>query len=139
MHEQVEVEGQPCTYAVPVTTSPGRRQRYLFIAGGIGITPILPMINEAEACGAHWRLLYGGRSAESMAFASELARSGDKVTLWPQDRRGCLTSMLMSWRSRSLARRVLLRSRTLLTAVEQRCQQWERGALHIERFRKAGG
>ena len=35
--------------------------RYLFIAGGIGITPILPMIAAAEAAGADWRLLYGGR------------------------------------------------------------------------------
>ena len=35
--------------------------RYLFIAGGIGITPILPMIAAAEAAGAEWRLVYGGR------------------------------------------------------------------------------
>src|SRR4051794_18743513 len=34
--------------------------RYLFIAGGIGITPILTMIDAAEAAGADWRLLYGG-------------------------------------------------------------------------------
>ena len=35
--------------------------RYLFVAGGIGITPILPMIAAAEAEGADWRLVYGGR------------------------------------------------------------------------------
>ena len=29
-------------------------RRYLFIAGGIGITPILPMIRAAEAAGADW-------------------------------------------------------------------------------------
>lgn len=29
-------------------------------AGGVGITPILPMVEAAEAAGADWRLLYGG-------------------------------------------------------------------------------
>ena len=42
--------------------------RYLFVAGGIGITPILPMIAAADAAGAPWRLLYGGRSRASMAY-----------------------------------------------------------------------
>ncbi len=64
--------------------------RYLFIAGGIGITPILPMIAEAEAAGADWRLLYGGRERASMAFVDELARYGDRVTIVPQDEMGML-------------------------------------------------
>ena len=37
--------------------SPG----YLFVAGGIGITPILPTIAAAQAASADWHLLYGGR------------------------------------------------------------------------------
>jgi len=36
--------------------------RYLFIAGGIGITPLLPMIDRLQAEGRDWRLLYGGGS-----------------------------------------------------------------------------
>ena len=60
----------------PLVASP----RYLFIAGGIGITPILPMIAEAEAAGADWRLLYGGRERATMAFLDELAPYGDRVT-----------------------------------------------------------
>ena len=42
--------------------------RYRFIAGGIGITPLLPMIAEAEASGADWSLDYGGRTRASMAY-----------------------------------------------------------------------
>ncbi|WP_338703180.1 PDR/VanB family oxidoreductase [Streptomyces sp. Q6] len=42
---------------------------YRFVAGGIGITPILPML--ASATG-DWSLFYGGRSRASMAFAAEL-------------------------------------------------------------------
>src|SRR5215217_9183150 len=64
--------------------------RYLFIAGGIGITPVLPMLAEAEAAGADWRLLYGGRERASMAFVDELARYGNRVTIVPQDEMGML-------------------------------------------------
>lgn len=63
---------------------------YLFIAGGIGITPFLPMIAELEARGSSWSLTYGARSRSAMAFLDELARYGDKVTLWPQDERGLI-------------------------------------------------
>lgn len=62
---------------------------YLFIAGGIGITPILPMIRAAEAAGRQWRLIYGGRSRATMAFTDELlALDGDRVQLVPQDTDG---------------------------------------------------
>ena len=63
--------------------------RYLFLAGGIGITPLLPMIRHAERAGRPWELVYGGRSRASMAFAGEIAsRGGGKVTLLPQDESG---------------------------------------------------
>lgn len=52
---------------------------YLFIAGGIGITPILPML---AAAGASARLVYVGRSEATMPFAAELkAAYGDRVRL----------------------------------------------------------
>ncbi|KQS61122.1 ferredoxin [Geodermatophilus sp. Leaf369] len=64
--------------------------RYLFIAGGIGITPLLPMIDAARRLGADWRLVYGGRTRDSMAFLDELAVHGDRVTVLPQDEHGHL-------------------------------------------------
>ncbi|GAB3573184.1 PDR/VanB family oxidoreductase [Amycolatopsis endophytica] len=63
---------------------------YLFVAGGIGITPILPMLAEAQRAGKRWRLLYGGRSRASMAFLDELRGYGEKVRLAPQDECGLL-------------------------------------------------
>ncbi|MEQ0565474.1 PDR/VanB family oxidoreductase [Amycolatopsis sp. NEAU-NG30] len=65
-------------------------KRYLFIAGGIGITPILPMLDRATATGREWRLVYGGRTRASMAFTADLARHGDRVTVQPQDEHGLL-------------------------------------------------
>lgn len=64
---------------------------YLFVAGGIGITPLLPMITAAEHAGRPWRLLYGGRTRASMAFADELTRTHpNTVTLAPADEVGLL-------------------------------------------------
>src|SRR3569833_4414885 len=48
-------------------------ERYLFVAGGIGITPLLHHWQQADLLGADWRLLYLGRSAAGIAFRGELA------------------------------------------------------------------
>jgi len=65
-------------------------ERYLFVAGGIGITPLLPMVQQADLLGADWRLLYLGRSRTSMAFLDELAPYGDRVVVHPKDELGPL-------------------------------------------------
>jgi ferredoxin-NADP reductase len=68
-----------------------RADRYIFVAGGIGITPLLPMIEQAEAEGTPWTLTYGGRSRLSMAEAARLLELyPDKVVLWPQDEKGLI-------------------------------------------------
>ncbi|MBD0859830.1 oxidoreductase [Gordonia sp. zg691] len=61
---------------------------YLFIGGGIGITPLIPMISEARRRGAQWLLVYGGRTETSMAYRDLLASHGDKVDLWIEAERG---------------------------------------------------
>lgn len=47
-------------------------EEYLFIAGGIGITPLLPMIRQARMLDVRWRLLYLGRARARLAFLDEL-------------------------------------------------------------------
>lgn len=54
---------------------------HVFIAGGIGITPILSMIHWCESQGQPWRLLYCVRSRARAAYAWTLARHGDRVRL----------------------------------------------------------
>ncbi|MEV8320886.1 PDR/VanB family oxidoreductase [Streptomyces sp. NPDC059900] len=63
--------------------------RYLFLAGGIGITPLLPMLRAATAAELPATLLYVGPSADTMPFAGELLRSyGDRVRIVETARQG---------------------------------------------------
>ncbi|WP_246243703.1 PDR/VanB family oxidoreductase [Mycolicibacterium murale] len=65
-----------------------RAQSYLFVAGGIGITPLLPMVEAVDALGLDWQLVYCGRTRASMPFRDELEMYSDRVRLWPDDERG---------------------------------------------------
>ena len=114
----------------PLVASP----HYLFIAGGIGITPMLPMIRTAHAAGADWQLMYGGRQRASMAFLDELSAYGDRVTVWPQDEFGLidLPSLLGTPNPETLV--YCCGPEPLLAAVEAQCAQWPKGSLHVERF-----
>ena len=109
-------------------------KRYLFVAGGIGITPLLPMIAEAAAAGADWRLVYGGRTRASMAFVDELSGYGDRVVLMPQDEVGMpdLDALLGTPEDDTLV--YTCGPTGLLDAIEQRCSAWPAGSLHLERF-----
>jgi ferredoxin-NADP reductase len=107
---------------------------YLFIAGGIGITPILPMIDAAEASGRAWRLLYGGRRRSSMAFLDRLAGHGDRVSIRPQDETGLLDLDVLPAQPRPGTLVYCCGPEPLLSAVEQRCAGWPAGTLRVERF-----
>ncbi|SNX57958.1 ferredoxin-NADP reductase [Streptomyces sp. TLI_55] len=79
VHEQL-TEGMEIEVRGPRNRFPlVEAESYVFVAGGIGITPVLPMLRALPA-GADWRLLYCGRSRESMPFLAELERL-DQVTV----------------------------------------------------------
>ncbi|KZS81603.1 oxidoreductase [Mycobacterium kansasii] len=61
----------------------------VFVIGGIGVTPILPMIRLAHQHGIDWRAVYAGRSRDYMPLLDEvLAVAPDRVTVWADDERG---------------------------------------------------
>lgn len=70
LHEGTEIEIRGPRNRFPLTEAPA----YLFLAGGIGITPLLPMIRAVDASGTPWKLVYGGRTRASMPFLEELAK-----------------------------------------------------------------
>ncbi|MCX2932363.1 PDR/VanB family oxidoreductase [Mycobacterium sp. CVI_P3] len=109
--------------------------RYRFVAGGIGITPIMAMADTVERAGGEWTLLYGGRTRASMAFAEDLAdRYPGRVTVWPQDEQGLLDLDALLGEPEKGTLVYCCGPEALLNAVEERCARWPEGALHIERF-----
>ncbi|MCZ2826542.1 PDR/VanB family oxidoreductase [Modestobacter sp. VKM Ac-2982] len=107
---------------------------YLFVAGGIGITPILPMVVQAELLGADWRLLYGGRQRSSMAFLDELAAHGGRVQVRPQEEHGLLDLPGFLGEPRAGTRVYGCGPAPLLGAIERACAGWPPHTLHTERF-----
>ena len=112
-------------------------ERYLFLAGGIGITPLLPMIARVAAGDVPWRLVYGGRSRDTMAFLPDLARYADAVTVVPEDSDGRpdLDALLGTPEPGTAV--YCCGPEGLLSAVERRCEAWPDGSLHVERFAAA--
>jgi ferredoxin-NADP reductase len=108
-------------------------QAYLFIAGGIGITPILAMTREADEAGIPWRLVYGGRSQEAMAFFKELERQAS-VQLFPQDRVGLLPIAEVLERAGVNTRVYCCGPEALLQAVQAQCRTADLPEPQFERF-----
>ncbi|MFC4055451.1 PDR/VanB family oxidoreductase [Actinomadura syzygii] len=134
VHERLR-PGQPLRIDGPrnhFTLEPS--PRYLFVAGGIGITPLLPMLRQAAAEGRDWRLAYGGRSLRSMAFLDELAGYGERVEFVPQDERGPLDLDALLGAPLSDTLVYCCGPEPLLAAVEERCADWPPGSLRLERF-----
>ncbi|MFE6893629.1 PDR/VanB family oxidoreductase [Streptomyces sp. NPDC057694] len=134
VHEQVregaeiEVRGPRNRFALDADAP-----AYLFVAGGIGITPILPMLREVEARGAEWRLLYGGRGRSSMPFLEDVAKlGGDRVTVVPQDEAGLpdLTAALSATAPGTAV--YCCGPEGLMAAVEAALPEGR--TLHLERF-----
>ncbi|KOX46003.1 PDR/VanB family oxidoreductase [Streptomyces sp. NRRL F-7442] len=90
VHEQVqegtELEVRGPHNRFPLVEAPA----YAFVAGGIGITPVLPMLRALPE-DARWRLLYGGRTRASMPFLEEVEKldpEGGRVTVVAEDEEG---------------------------------------------------
>ncbi len=99
--------------------------RYLFLAGGIGITPILPMIGEAGRRGRGWQLSYGARSRRHLVFADEIgALAAGRVHLVPEDEQGPLDVGSLVRECPADADIYACGPSGMLTAVQDACQRW---------------
>ncbi|MFV2175484.1 PDR/VanB family oxidoreductase [Actinomadura sp. LOL_016] len=107
---------------------------YVFIAGGIGVTPILAMVRALGPEG-RWRLHYGGRTPGTMAFRDVLAAWSDNVEMVPESTGGLLDLDGIFARVKPGTAVYCCGPAGLIDAVQRRAE--EAGIadrLHIERF-----
>lgn len=111
---------------------------YLFVAGGIGITPILPMVRFAVAHGDDWRLVYAGRDRASLPFLAEVeglaAAFPDRVDIWPDDERGVPDPAAIVARAPEGAALYCCGPPPMIDALRAEVPAENVEALHAERF-----
>jgi len=106
----------------------------VFVAGGIGITPIAAMIAEAELRGTPWELHYAGRRRDAMAFAEDLvADHPGRVSLAVADEgtRLDVDALLAAPRDAVV---YCCGPKRLMDAVEAAAAHWPDGSVRVERF-----
>jgi ferredoxin-NADP reductase len=106
----------------------------LFIAGGIGITPLLPMVAATAAAGRAWRLAYLGRSRRRMAFADSPLLAGPETTLVAADEHPRIDLSAWIGTPTSATRIYACGPQRLLDQLEEMSAAWPKGTLHVERF-----
>lgn len=109
---------------------------YTFIAGGIGVTPLLAMARQVSAAGIPWRFVYGGRTAASMAYVSELqALPHGQLELVPQDCAGLLDVRGILAGVSPHTAVFTCGPEPMLQAIESAAKELlQPGQLHLERF-----
>jgi phthalate 4,5-dioxygenase reductase component len=115
-----------------------RASRFLFVAGGIGITPVLSMMRHLKAQGnEEFKLIYCTRDAGSTAFLSELTgpEFGKHVQLHHDQ--GDIENALDFWpvfESPGNMHVYCCGPRGLMEAVADMSGHWPSGSIHFESF-----
>jgi phthalate 4,5-dioxygenase reductase subunit len=120
---------------------PPRATDFLFIAGGIGITPILAMIRQVQAAGKRFRLYYCSRSPETTAFKEELGAPGIRefVTIhYDNGDPSCSLDLRPILKERQNREHLYCCGpRPLMEAVRAMTDHWSPTAVHFEAFSDA--
>jgi ferredoxin-NADP reductase len=117
---------------VPGYGSPTQRLR--FVAAGIGITPILPMMRHVERLDVQWSMVYAGRSRASLPFLDELAEFGDRIEIRTDDLHGVPTAAELLGDCPDGTAVYACGPAPMLTAIRAQLAGRDDVELHFERF-----
>jgi phthalate 4,5-dioxygenase reductase component len=112
---------------------------YLFIAGGIGITPIMAMIRQLTASGGRFKLCYCTRSPGATAFRDELSAPELRGKVKIHHDGGDLAKALDLWPvvEKPQGHLYCCGPRGLMQAVRDMTGHWSPSAVHFEAFTEA--
>ena len=120
-----------------------RARRYVFIAGGIGITPILSMIHSLrERTEVPWTLYYLTRSEAATAFIDELVQVDAPGKVRIHHDHGDPANALDLWavlEKPADAHIYCCGPRALMESVRDMTGHWIPGRVHFESFNEGGG
>ena len=125
-------DDQPFPLTVPGYGSPTQRLR--FVAAGIGITPILPMMRHVDRLGVEWSMIYSGRSRDSLPFLDEVAEFGDRIEIRTDDVHGVPTAAQLLGDCPDGTAVYACGPAPLLTAIRAGLAGRDNVELHFERF-----
>lgn len=112
-----------------------KAERYILIAGGIGITPILTMADRLAAAGKDYRLHYAGSDRSSMAFLSRLEQDhAGRCELYPKSegKRADLKAIVSS--ADANTRIYVCGPDRMIEMLEELCEPLPEDVLHFEHF-----
>ncbi|RYF33370.1 MAG: cytochrome P450 [Comamonadaceae bacterium] len=115
-------------------------QKLIFVAGGIGITPVSAMARRAKALGLDYELHYSGRSRGAMALVDELAAMhGERLHVYARDegRRNDLAALLAT--PTPGAQVYACGPARMLEALASHTAHWPEDSLHVEHFESTLG
>jgi ferredoxin-NADP reductase len=126
--DTVEVRGPINTFEL----EPGTET--ILVAGGIGITPLLPMMAELEARSLPWRLVYLGRRRSGMAYLRHplVAGARSRVVASQEDGRVELAEAIGAIPAG--AKVYACGPERMLAGLEELAAGWQKGVLRLERF-----
>lgn len=114
-------------------------ERFVLIAGGIGITPIAAMADRLQALGKPYAIHYAGRSRRQMALWPRLqADHGPHLNLHVKDEGGRLNLAEALATVDAGTRVYACGPERLIGALETLSQAWPEGVLHFEHFHTTG-
>ena len=107
---------------------------YIFVAGGIGITPFIPMMREVSARGRTWTLFYCNRRNQDAPFLNEIKALGGRISLHSSEAgtRLDVAESLAAARPDTVI--YCCGPERLMTAVEEATGAWPEGSVHFEWF-----
>lgn len=115
-------------------------RRYVFVAGGIGITPIRAMARSAHRLGIDYELHYAGRSRSSMALIEELRElHGEHLQLWIGDENGRADLPALLGVPQEGAHVYSCGPKPMIDELTALASSWPDDTLHIEHFESTLG